>query len=434
MFSAHRYLLLAALVMGLAAAQVQAQQRGGSLPPNFYNNRQFQRNPSGTFANPQIAPGLSLQQAAFNTAVMGNAYAQVPPYALGYNPYVGGPVIAGGYGGSPYALSTTPSYNPSMGGGSLSTSPYSLSTGGGDGYTPYGGGYGGYGQAPFGAELQGYASMINATGKYYGDIQKAALTREQVRQMHFDTIRKRIELERWIEDTRLKPHQLREREMALELNNARGEAQEANITSGRALNTLLASIQKSGLPLSKGPTVPIGGDTLKHINLTSDGTAGNIGMLKDPTKITWPTTLRDPGYDEARKRLDQNLVSVVLSLKEGDPVPENKLKDIRADFKTINDKFGEAADGLTPADYLDARRFLNQLSQAVRALGDKNVGNFFKKNWTPAGQNVAELVDQLTKEGLSFAQATPGDQPSYKVLYLAMRQFEAGLASAQAMK
>ena len=437
MFSSHRYLLLAALVIGLAVAQVHAQNRGvyRGLPPG-YPTRPFQRDPSGTFANPQIAPGLSLQQAAYNTAVMGNAYAQVPPYALGYNPYVGGPVIAGGYGGNPYALSTTPSYNPYTGGGSLSTSPYSLSTGGGDGYTPYGGGGygGGYNQAPYGAELQGYASMINATGKYYGDIQKAALTREQVRQAHFDTIRKRVELERYLEEIRFKPHQLREREMALELNNARGEAQEVNITSGRALNTLLASIQKSGLPLSKGPTVEIGGDTLKHINLTSDGTAGNIGMLKDPSKITWPTTLRDPGYDEARKRLDQNLASVVLSLKEGDPVPENKLKDIRADFKTINDRFGEAADTLTPGDYLDARRFLNQLNQAVRALGDKNVGNFFKKNWTPAGRNVAELVDQLTKEGLSFAQATPSDQPSYKVLYQAMRQFEAGLASAQAMK
>lgn len=429
MFSSHRYLLLAALVMGLAAAPVHAQ-RGFRPQP-------FRRDPSGTFANPRIAPGLSLQQAAYNTAVMGNAYSQVPPYALGYNPYMGGPAMAGGYGGNPYALSTTPSYNPYMGSGSLSTSPYSMSTmGGGDGYSPYygGGGYGGYGQDPLGAQLQGYASQISATGKIYKDFQQAALTREQVRQMHLETIKNRIRLADWIENNRLKPHQLREQEMALELNNARGEAQEANVSSGRALNTLLASIQRSSLALNKGPTVAVEDDTLKHVNLTSAGAAGNIGMLKDPTKITWPSTLQDPGYEEARKRLNRNLILAVTSLKEGDPVPDNTLKDIRADNKTINDKFGDAADGLTPAEYIDSRRFLNHLSQAVRALGDKNVGNFFKKNWTPQGKNVAELVAQLSKEGLSFAPATPDDEPSYKALYLAMRQFEAGLASAQAMK
>jgi hypothetical protein len=438
MFTSHRYLLLAALVMGLAAAQVHAQQgnRGvyRGLPPGYPSQRPL-RNPTGVFANPQIAPGLSLQQAAYNVAVMGNAYAQVPPYALGYNPYVAGPVLATTPGiVNPYALSTGTGYNPSMGGGSLSTSPYSLSTGGGDAFTPsYG--YGGYGyQDPLGAQLQGYASQINATGKYYKDIQQAALTREQVRQAHLDTLRRRREYELWYESTRLKPHQLREREMALALNSARGEAPEQNVSSGQALNTLLASIQKSG-KLSAGPNVPLDEDTLKHINLTSDGTVGNVGMLKDVSKLSWPTVLMEPNYDDARKRLNRNLAVAVSSLKEGDPVPDNTLKDVRADFKSINDRFSDSADNLTPSEYIDARRFLNQLNQAVRALGDRNVVKFFSnKNWTPQGKNVAELVSQLTKEGLSFGPATPSDQPAYKALYLAMRQFEAGLASAQAMK
>jgi hypothetical protein len=37
--------------------------------------------------NPVIAPGLTLQQYAYNTAVIGRALSNVPPYALGYNPY-----------------------------------------------------------------------------------------------------------------------------------------------------------------------------------------------------------------------------------------------------------------------------------------------------------------------------------------------------------
>jgi hypothetical protein len=433
MFTSHRYLLLASLVMGLAVAQAHAQSnRSRALPPGYPFRPPIPNGQPINF-NPQIGPGLSLQQAAYNTAVLGGAYQNVPPYALGFNPYSGGPALASPFMSSPFSLSTTGGSNPFMGTGSLGSSPYSLSTGGGSSYSPsYGSQSYGY-QDPLGAQLQGYASMINATGKYYKNIQEASLTREQVRKSSYETTKRRIELERWYEATRLKPEQLREREMAASLERARNNPPDTDISSGRALNTLLGSIQRSP-QLSLGPNVPLDDDNLKHINLTSPGTAGNVGMLKDATKLSWPEALQDSGYDKERKRFSRNLVSAVATLKDGEPLPDSTLKDIRTDYKTINDKLNEAADELTPALYIDARRFLNQLNQAVRALGDKNVGNFFNKNWTPKGKNVAELVSHLSKEGLNFAPATPGDQAAYQALYLGMRQFEAGLATAQAQK
>jgi hypothetical protein len=53
-------------------------------------NFQSRRNLFNASINPNflLAPGLTLQQAAFNTAVLGRAYQNVPPYALGYNPYL----------------------------------------------------------------------------------------------------------------------------------------------------------------------------------------------------------------------------------------------------------------------------------------------------------------------------------------------------------
>ena len=84
--------------------------------------------------NPEIAPGVRLQQFAYNTAVLGQAYSQIPPYLFGakgqsnfrpnpqffqptffnpnvaptFNPVVipGGVNIGGGfnpYAGNPYA-------------------------------------------------------------------------------------------------------------------------------------------------------------------------------------------------------------------------------------------------------------------------------------------------------------------------------------------
>ena len=87
--------------------------------------------------NPTIAPGLSLQQYANNVRVLGRAYRNVPPYALGYNPYL-------------QYVNYGPVYNPGLYGGY--TPVYSTVSG----FTPYNTGYGYYGY-PYGI-----------TNPYYG--------------------------------------------------------------------------------------------------------------------------------------------------------------------------------------------------------------------------------------------------------------------------
>ena len=229
--------------------------------------------------------------------------------------------------------------------------------------------------------------------------------------------------------------QLRDKEFATALKLARTDSPEGDISSGKALNVLLDSIQRgSQLNLAQSP--PLDEDTLKHINLTGAGASGNIGMLKDVTNLSWPEALREPGFDDTRKNLNKNLIQAVTVLKDGDPVPDGTLKDIRADYKTLNEKVNDGPDELSASQYIESRRFLNQLNQSIKALGDRNVVKHFSKNstWTAKGKNVAELVAQLNKEGLTFAPAAPGDQGAYKALYLSMRQFETALASAQAPK
>jgi plastocyanin len=85
--------------------------------------------------NFQIAPGLTLPQAAFNISVIGQALRQVPPYAFGYNPYTRGGGYASMYAGGGYgAIMTGGGYGGAM------------MMGGGYGYgggMMMGGGYGG---------------------------------------------------------------------------------------------------------------------------------------------------------------------------------------------------------------------------------------------------------------------------------------------------
>jgi hypothetical protein len=118
--SAIRYAVMAGavvLVVGALATPAQAQNRnfaatGTRVLPN-----------SQSLVNPyyRVAPGLSLNQYAYNVRTIGRAYASVPPWVYGYNPYP--PVIynAPAY---PYYSNYSPYY----------TTPYTYNY---NAYNPY---------------------------------------------------------------------------------------------------------------------------------------------------------------------------------------------------------------------------------------------------------------------------------------------------------
>jgi hypothetical protein len=54
-----------------------------------------------------VAPGLTINQYAYNQAVLGQALSNVPPYALGYNPYPA-------YANFGPVYNVAPLYNPLM--------------------------------------------------------------------------------------------------------------------------------------------------------------------------------------------------------------------------------------------------------------------------------------------------------------------------------
>jgi len=344
---------------------------------------------------------------------------------------------------SPYALSTVGGgYNPYTGIGSLGTtsSPYSLST------SPYGNGGGYYGGSGWyypdsagpgigvGYALQGYASAVRAEGQYFKDIQSARISREESRQAQIETARRLVQYRMWLDSVRPTVPKLREHELALELDRIRKDASDGDITSGRALNVLLKSILGLGTSkLHTGPRVELEEDALKRINLTDGSSSGNVGLLKsfkDAKKLAWPEALQDEAYREPEKKLESKLAEAVRNLNEGG-VPVDVLRDIRAYYKEIADKLNDTSSDLHPDRFTEARRYLNQLNAAIRALSDPNVAKFFNNTWNAKGKRVAELVEFMSREGLTFTSSTPGDEAAYRALYQAMRQFESGLQLAQ---
>jgi hypothetical protein len=93
--------LMSVILLGIAPRRAEAV-----INPLFHV-------PFGVNPHFRVRPGLTLAQAYYNTIAMGQAYSAVPPYALGYNPYVpmyATPVVPAYSAGYVYPGGAFPSY------------------------------------------------------------------------------------------------------------------------------------------------------------------------------------------------------------------------------------------------------------------------------------------------------------------------------------
>ena len=67
--------------------------------------------------------------------------------------------------------------------------------------------------------------------------------------------------------------------------------------------------------------------------------------------------------------------------------------------------------------YQEAKTFVKNLNDAIAALRQPDVANYFNGRYTLQATTVPELVKQMTDKGLQFAPAIPGDEGAYKALH-----------------
>lgn len=417
----------------------------GPLPTNrpFTIPTPFNPNPT-MFINPnfRLTPNLTLGQAAFNTSVMGQAFANVPPYALGYNPYPQvlstGPAVISPYGANPYTASlATGAYNPYSANpytATLSTNPYAGGYGSMDaGATPYSGYYPSY--DPYSGYLRGAADITNANGRFLSQVQQARILQTQADLGRLDFMRKARE-EADYERRRAYPDAegVRRKSQQTALDRARHEPPFSEILSGQALNDLFTQVAAEQAKGIKGPKVDLDETLLKNVNLKGASVPGNVGLLKDDGKLTWPASLRGPEFDQPRKSLSELIPPAVRQIRYNKAVPAGTIKDMRAEMDRLNDILNRNVPDLPPSQYIEARRYLNGLNDAIKALDDPNAVNYFNGNWSAQAHNVAELVELMRTKGLQFAPAAAGDEPAYSMLYRALAAFDAGMSQATASK
>src|SRR5579884_904389 len=380
--------LASLLALGLAISPAQAQRvqsAGTRISPAT----------QGLFPFMQVAPGLNLQQAAYNTMLMGRAYSNFPPYAFGFAPPYSFGYSPGSFGGLPTpgfsaGLAISNQGNPfSTGGGGVGISPlfnpYGYGGGGtatmtaGGGYG--GGGYGGYPSDypvysyadPYGGYLRGAADVINAEGRWLVNFQQSRSLRQDVKRAQLEN-RRRIFDEYMYEQAHRVPYaEMVAHQNELNLRLFLNSPSPAQLGSADALNAILQDAEK--LTPRNPPAIALDNDVLHNINVTSpNGTTGNVSILRDLNNLHWPlafkSSLFQPDVDVLKTYLPQAIQDA-----KADHQPDRSVIDklLLARDNLANNLRAHVND-LPPSQYIDARHFLNHLSDGLTALENGTAG------------------------------------------------------------
>jgi hypothetical protein len=344
-------------------------------------------------------------------------------YGGGVGLYGGGAGLYGGgaglYGGAAYGVVGAAGVSGAYGG----------AAGG------YGGSaYGSYYQDPYSGYLRGNAEVLTATGRFLTSQQDADRTKEEVRQARIDTRRKAFDQYLYERGHTPTLEDERERLQALEVRRSLHQPPVTEIWSAKALNDLLRDVQKLRAQGVGGPTVALDTDLLKRINVVAGRRAGNAGLLKNQGKLTWPPALLSPKLpkeaEDLREQIDALLPDAIGQAIHG-KVNRQVLRELDRAAAALQALLAKEVGSLPANRYIEARRFLRDLDDALTALGQPNAGLYLTDKYAVKGQSVPDLVEYMTKEGLEFAPAVAGDEKAYVALHRALATYD-GAARGQA--
>ncbi len=283
--------------------------------------------------------------------------------------------------------------------------------------------YWGYAYNPYAHYVYAAADLTRAQGDFLIKYEQASLLRLEVRKRLLPLRKAELQHWEWELDFRAgRQNRQRERVRAAEVERDRLFPPLTQILSAYVLNNLYDELAKAPLPPA-GSTL-VEQDWLAHVHVTVDG-RGNMGLLKND-RIFWPQLMLRADFADDKTRIDQLLakakaqVSISQSQSQVDPEVLRELRERIAGCLTrVSSELrsGNADPGWNMRHYIEARRILRQVDDALFILEQPDAGYFLNPL---QGKTVAEVITNMRKNGVRFAAATRGDDRFYVALHRAL--------------
>jgi hypothetical protein len=278
---------------------------------------------------------------------------------------------------------------------------------------------------PYGTYTNGSADIMTSQSQMMISNQQALMIHESVLRSKLEQ-RRRV-FDEWLYERANTPsmEDIREREQELAFRRSRNDPPLPEILSAQALNSLLVDLQKREAQGAVLAAVALDEASLKNINVTATQNGANFGLLRNEGRLNWPPALRQLAPEEETQALRKEIDSLVKAAMERaatGQVPSGFLVQLYDDVQHYRDLLRRNTNELMPPQYIQARRFLDDLENSLRVLEQDDAAKFIEGKFAAKGATVPNLVRHMASLGLVFAPATAGDEAAYQSLQRAMAE------------
>ncbi len=205
------------------------------------------------------------------------------------------------------------------------------------------------------------------------------------------------------------------------------------IAGGEPLNHLLVAAAAAEKKVGKMDSAFLPPNLLADLKF-SGPQADAVNLLRRAGRLEYPAGFALPALAEARDKLDREFAaaaSPVLLGKAAEPARAAKLEAAVADARKA---LAPQITGMSFEDATAARRFLNQMDAAARALKAPGTAGLIDPAWQVEGTNVAGLVRYMSRHNLLFAPAPAGVEDRYVAVHRGLGAYLYNLTEAQRKK
>jgi hypothetical protein len=205
---------------------------------------------------------------------------------------------------------------------------------------------------------------------------------------------------------------------------AAGQDKPLDVFSGQALNDQVVKLRDAPAPVAADPEPHLEARLLEAITLTRlDGSGSGVSLLRR-TRWTWPAALRGEEARKDRERWEKAMCQAAEQARKG-RVADEVVRQLAEAYKSLLKGLADRVADMTPSEYIESRRFLNRLGEAVVVVRDPKVGEWLRvaDDLATTRRSIPHLVRFLHEKKVRFGPCQPADGAAYLELHRAFADY-----------
>jgi hypothetical protein len=189
------------------------------------------------------------------------------------------------------------------------------------------------------------------------------------------------------------------------------------IISGEALNEILKEVVRAEAKGAKGPSAFIPPLSLDEIRFAGSPAADLLNLARQAGSLHFPVAFESAALAAGRADLERDFAAVAVAVQAGKAPDPAKVAKLDATFQKVQNAADGTLKDLPFDDAAAARRFLNRMAGAIKALKGGAAAGLIDPKWAAEGLTVADLVKHMTRHKLQFGPAPRGRDEIYATMH-----------------